>query len=169
MLAAICPNHLPSIVATRPEWNAWLTPEVDTSSRPNAKGGESAFDLEKVAAALAHLQLRASQSSHDLLDAGAFDQRMPRLHADAPDLNAGNILQDAEHVRFIDWAETYVSFPLISLQHLTLLAKPAKGRSQATLISRYRDVWSKRIGARAFDTCTVHAITGSCLHLVRKG
>jgi hypothetical protein len=40
------------------------------------------------------------------------------------DMNTGNVLYDDSHCQFIDWCETYVGHPFVTLQHLLLLDQP---------------------------------------------
>jgi hypothetical protein len=80
-LSGLCPNFLPRLVATKREWNAWLTedagaPVTDCPSKES---------LINVAESFACLQLQTVDCTDELLTAGAFDQRpsVLRLHIDA--------------------------------------------------------------------------------------
>lgn len=76
-LSQLCPEFLPELVATRKEWNAWLTEEAGEpiSDLPTAK------ELIGAAGAMAELQLLTIGHTEDLLAAGAFDQRLPVLRS----------------------------------------------------------------------------------------
>jgi hypothetical protein len=64
------------------------------------------------------------------------------------DLNHCNILTGAGRCQFIDWSETYIGNPLISLQHLLLLnnAEDLAIRDfiNSVLHERYLDMWDER-------------------------
>lgn len=63
------------------------------------------------------------------------------------DLNLSNILIGARHCQFIDWCETYIGPPVISLQHLLLLNRTGSTEVRefinGLLKRRYLDVWSE--------------------------
>jgi hypothetical protein len=69
-LAQLFPNYLPGILATRPDWNGWLTREV---------AGKLLCDVQEVAlweraaAALAELQIESIDHGARVLAAGARD------------------------------------------------------------------------------------------------
>jgi hypothetical protein len=71
------------------------------------------------------------------------------------DLNCGNILYGCGHCQFIDWSEAYVGHPLVSLQHLLLVAKvenPDLGRViDQRLKQRFRDTWARTCDPADFD------------------
>jgi hypothetical protein len=77
------------------------------------------------------------------------DLRLPQtiVHGD---LNPGNILSGDGQCKFIDWCESYVGNPLISLQNLlrlnTIEDCGLRLQINQALKQRYRDIW-----ARAFD------------------
>jgi hypothetical protein len=62
------------------------------------------------------------------------------------DLNNGNILTGIGHCQFIDWCESYLGNPLVSLQHLLLLNRIGSGELRdfvsEILKNRYLDVWA---------------------------
>ena len=69
-LAQLCPARLPKILASNPEWNAWLAEEasgVCLSARPDQRLWED------VAASLAHLQILSIPVTDVLRTAGARD------------------------------------------------------------------------------------------------
>jgi hypothetical protein len=67
------------------------------------------------------------------------------------DLNHCNILTGAGHCQFIDWSETYIGNPLISLQHLLLLNNAEnlaiRHFINSVLQERYLDAWGERADA----------------------
>jgi hypothetical protein len=71
------------------------------------------------------------------------------------DVNAGNILYRDGCCVFIDWCETYVGCPFITLQHLLLLNQPAnptfKNTSDQILINCYRNVMKKICDQSSMD------------------
>jgi hypothetical protein len=81
LLAQFCPEFLPKLVATKQEWNAWLTQDAGDplSDLPDAT------ELLLAAASMARLQLLTIGRVDELLTAGAFDHRLPVLrgHIDA--------------------------------------------------------------------------------------
>ncbi|MGA7634591.1 MAG: phosphotransferase, partial [Terriglobales bacterium] len=70
LLAQFFPDHLPPMLATRPEWNGWLSREVP---------GKLLFDAqeqvlwEQAAASLAKLQIESIDRGSQILGAGARD------------------------------------------------------------------------------------------------
>ncbi len=67
-----------------------------------------------------------------------FDEacgRMMELHLPETvihgDLSAGNLAMHGRECRFIDWSETYVGNPVVSLQHILLLNQSPPSRSQS--------------------------------------
>lgn len=76
-LAELCPEHLPKLVATRKEWNAWLT---EDAGRPISNPPGPA-ELDAAAAGMAQFQLRTIGLSDDLLNRGASDHRLPVLRS----------------------------------------------------------------------------------------
>ena len=69
-LAQLFPGYVPSVLATRPEWNGWLTREASGSVLCDVQ--EDAL-WEKAAAALAELQISSIDHGARLLEAGARD------------------------------------------------------------------------------------------------
>lgn len=71
------------------------------------------------------------------------------------DMNTGNVLYDDGHCQFIDWCETYVGQPLVTLQHLLLLNQPAdvrlKSSWDAELIRSYRAIMTEVLDPDVFD------------------
>jgi Phosphotransferase enzyme family len=77
-LAGMCPDYLPSILASKRAWNAWLTLEAPGDSL----AANADIDRWKTAASsLASLQISSVDGSEKLLKAGAHDLRPPRLLA----------------------------------------------------------------------------------------
>jgi len=73
ILAAHFPEYLPPIVAVRPEWNAWLTTEVEGSS-PDA---DSNFSMWRtISGRLAELQIASVHEVPRLISAGCRDIRV---------------------------------------------------------------------------------------------
>lgn len=75
-LAALLPGFLPGVLATRPEWNAWLSREVEGTNLGETK---AAAVWERAAAKLAKLQIDSISKVDSILDAGAHDLRTDRL------------------------------------------------------------------------------------------
>jgi hypothetical protein len=77
LLCDLYPDFLPKIVATKGEWNAWLTEHAGDplSDLPNAT------ELVSVANKMAKLQVQSSGRTKEFLTAGAFDQRSPALRS----------------------------------------------------------------------------------------
>jgi len=71
------------------------------------------------------------------------------------DLNSGNILR-GERCVFIDWSEAYIGCPLVSLQHVLLLARmddETKRRVlQQELIARYCNEWNGLVPPERMNT-----------------
>jgi hypothetical protein len=75
-LARMCPDYLPSILASKPAWNAWLS----LQAAGEALVANADIDRWKTAASsLASLQIRSMGGSEKLLKAGAHDLRTSRL------------------------------------------------------------------------------------------
>jgi hypothetical protein len=74
-LSELCPNLLPKLVATRDDWNAWLS---EDAGKPlaDAPTAEAFVCATKT---FASLQLQTFDNVGALLAAGAFDQRLPLL------------------------------------------------------------------------------------------
>jgi hypothetical protein len=77
----LCPDCLPTPVAIRKEWNAWLTEDAG-DPLPDAP---SESELVFAARSMARLQVQTIGRTDELLAAGAIDQRLPALrgHIDA--------------------------------------------------------------------------------------
>lgn len=75
-LAELFPGFLPEILATRPEWNAWLSREVEGTNLGETK--ETAL-WTRAAAKLAELQIRSISGTNSILHAGARDLRTDSL------------------------------------------------------------------------------------------
>ncbi len=75
------------------------------------------------------------------------------------DMNSGNVLWGEETCQFIDWSETYVGHPLVTLQHLLLLNCPdndqLKSKWDRILIERYRVAMRGAIESDAFERAIV--------------
>lgn len=77
-LAELFPRFVPEIVGTKPEWNAWLSPEVEGTNL----GETTDVGLwEQAAADLAKLQIQSISRSHSILDSGAHELRPDKLLA----------------------------------------------------------------------------------------
>jgi len=76
ILAALFPEYLPPIVAVRPEWNAWLTTEVEGTS-PDADSDFSTW--RTISARLAELQIASIHEVPRLISAGCRDIRVSPL------------------------------------------------------------------------------------------
>jgi hypothetical protein len=76
ILAALFPEYLPSIVAVRPQWNAWLTTEAEGNS-PDADSNLSVW--RTIAARLAELQIASLHEASRLMAAGCRDVRVSSL------------------------------------------------------------------------------------------
>jgi hypothetical protein len=70
MLSKLCPEYLPTRIAARKDWNAWLM--ADAGRSPICWTLE---ELEKAADSMAALQIRTLEQTRAFLDAGAFDLR----------------------------------------------------------------------------------------------
>jgi hypothetical protein len=77
-LAELFPRFMPEILATRPEWNGWLSREADGMNLGEAKDIEA---WELAAAGLAKLQIESISSSESLLPLGLHDLRSEALLA----------------------------------------------------------------------------------------
>ena len=81
ILATLFPTYLPPIIAVRPEWNAWLTTEVEGTS-PDADSNFSTW--RTISTHLAELQIASLHVVPHLISAGCRDIRVSSLlnHAD---------------------------------------------------------------------------------------
>jgi hypothetical protein len=208
LLSRLCGDYLPQFVASRPEWNAWLMSGSGVPISEMPTDSVMLFNLlEDAVKSMADFQLRSMGREQDLLNAGAFDQRMSALlaHSDAlftyleecmqlqtsgkapritktrlqelklvfervcermdalgipnavvhGDMSLANILRGNEHCQFIDWCETYVGNPLITLQHILLLNQltnpELKEFIDHQLMARYRSAISKACSEEAIS------------------
>lgn len=70
-------GHVPSLIAVKPEWNAWLTSgEGRLISEIQLHDHNTSSILEDAARSLARLQIATVGFDRDLMRAGAFDQRL---------------------------------------------------------------------------------------------
>jgi thiamine kinase-like enzyme len=77
------------------------------------------------------------------------------------DLNFGNILTRSGHCQFIDWCETYVGNPLITLQHLLLLNHQSDPQRK-----KYTDeVLTKTFRSRMLKICDSAAIDQGMVYM----
>ena len=86
LLSKLCGQHVPEIMATRPEWNAWIMSGEDLGI-PDAFMDPIGFFhmLEDAVQSMAELQMQTVGSDSGLLNAGAFDQHLEVLlsHSEA--------------------------------------------------------------------------------------
>jgi hypothetical protein len=75
-LAQLLSKYIPPVLATRPEWNGWLTLELEGTNLGDAPGTEPWM---AVATALAKLQIDSIDKHAQLLSAGARDLRAAAL------------------------------------------------------------------------------------------
>jgi Phosphotransferase enzyme family len=109
-LAELLPQFLPEVLATRPEWNAWLSREVEGTNLGETK--EAAI-WERAAAKLAELQIDSISRVDSILDAGAHDLRADRLF--------DSVDPFFEVVTRLMEQQTKVSPPALSREELGLL------------------------------------------------
>jgi hypothetical protein len=77
LLSRLCRGYLPEFLGSRPEWNAWLMAGEGAGITGLPANPFELFRLlEDAVGALAELQLRTIGTDAELLDAGAFDQRL---------------------------------------------------------------------------------------------
>ena len=69
-LTGLFPKYIPQVFAARPEWNGWLTPDVEGTSLSETQGITS---WETAAVALAKLQIESISAGVSLLESGAHD------------------------------------------------------------------------------------------------
>jgi hypothetical protein len=86
LLAQLGGEHLPEIIATREDWNAWIM-RADPKGTTDWPLGDCSR-LGDVMESMASLQRQTIGFERDLLAAGAFDQRLPRLQQHAGELFA---------------------------------------------------------------------------------
>ena len=76
-LSELCAEYLPQLISSRPSWNAWLMLEETTQVMPwPTEPAEFLQVLEGAVESMAELQMRTAGRHADLLNAGAFDQRI---------------------------------------------------------------------------------------------
>jgi phosphotransferase family enzyme len=77
LLSQMCRGYIPEFLASKPEWNAWLMSgdALEITSLP-ANPLELFRLLEDAVGSLAELQMKTLGAESELLDAGAFDQRL---------------------------------------------------------------------------------------------
>ena len=69
-LTGLFPKYIPPVFAARPEWNGWLTPEVEGTSLSET---QEITSWETAAVALAKLQIESISADASLLESGAHD------------------------------------------------------------------------------------------------
>lgn len=76
------------------------------------------------------------------------------------DMNVGNIMVGSSRCQFIDWAETYIGNPLITLQHMLLLNQAEnlyeRARVDALVKAKYRGVLSQVCDPAAIDEASIY-------------
>lgn len=83
-LARLFPQHLPTLVAAREDWNAWVMQEVGVPLSSSL----TLPALEQAVSGLAELQIRSAAHISELLSVGCFDQRTAVLEAHVDELIA---------------------------------------------------------------------------------
>jgi Phosphotransferase enzyme family len=81
-IARHCPQFLPPLVATRTDWNAWVTEEVG----PPLHDSFSLYAFRQSTRCLAEMQISSAAYVGELLACGCFDQRKPILRSHLPEL-----------------------------------------------------------------------------------
>ena len=111
-LVRLFPQHLPPILASRPEWNGWLALEVDGT---NLGETQDAQYWKVASSALARLQIESTDRIGALIDSGARDLRASSLlKLVRPFLNAMDQLMDKQ---------TKAPPPVLSRSQLILLGE----------------------------------------------
>jgi hypothetical protein len=82
-LAATLPQYLPTILASRPEWHAWLSLEAEGEALSESA---DVTKWQRAAASLAELQISSIPHVSGILAAGARDTRIPTLCAQSDGL-----------------------------------------------------------------------------------
>jgi hypothetical protein len=82
LLAEICPEALPPVLASRRDWNAWI---MEDAGKPN-EGPARLPLLEQAVTTLVSLQKACGTRCGDLFAAGAYDLRIGSLRSHLPDL-----------------------------------------------------------------------------------
>jgi hypothetical protein len=86
-LCRTCGEYLPKIAAVHEDWNAWITREDGSRIAEFPKEPEGLFPvLEMLVVSIAGLQIATLGHEQELLDAGAFDQRIEHLYRDCDPL-----------------------------------------------------------------------------------
>lgn len=202
-LAELFPGFVPEILATKPEWNAWLSRELKGTNLGETK---DIAVWERAATELAKLQIESISRSDLILDSGAHDLRtdalltsvdpffdlVARLMEEQPkvpppilsreelrllklriqdsltlledlqipntlghlDLNPWNIIVSADCCRFLDWAETCVGHPLLSLEYLLQHFRREHNTNAAVeskLREAYKTTWRQLLPAHLID------------------
>lgn len=75
-LARLFPRHVPSVFATRAEWNGWITREAEGEVLCDCRGYTP---WQRVAFDLAALQIDSREQAQDILEAGARDLTLGSL------------------------------------------------------------------------------------------
>jgi Phosphotransferase enzyme family len=77
LLSKLCGSYLPELISSKPEWNAWLmSGEAACVTEVPTAPSQLFTLLEDAVRSMAKLQIQTQGHNLDLLDAGAFDQRM---------------------------------------------------------------------------------------------
>jgi hypothetical protein len=80
-------NHLPEVLATKPDWNAWLASgDAPSFAELSSDPRESFPILATAVRSMARLQIEVQGFGSDLLDAGAFNQGSSVLLAHSEEL-----------------------------------------------------------------------------------
>lgn len=74
-LSRLFPEYLPPLIATRPDWNAWVSEEAGCPIR----GCMTLEVMESVTLSLAHLQMKSITHREELIAAGCLDHSLPVL------------------------------------------------------------------------------------------
>jgi hypothetical protein len=84
VLSQTCPRSLPTAIAFKTEWNAWLmVDETCASCALSTEPCDVALLLRRAVRSLAELQSSTMGMEASLFAAGGFDQRIPVVRADA--------------------------------------------------------------------------------------
>ena len=87
LLRDLCGGYVPTVLAIREDWNAWLMPDDGPTLLPASDDAMPSLSfLRKAAESMAVLQMKTCGSTSDLLRAGAFDQRLEALEYHLDDL-----------------------------------------------------------------------------------
>lgn len=80
-LSEYFPDYLPTFIAARQDWNAWVTKDAGRQLDE-----ESAFDTERAIDRMAELQIASLPHIDALLASGCWDQRIGQLRSRIPEL-----------------------------------------------------------------------------------